>query len=202
MNKKQAWAALGAALALGLAAHAPASAQEGSGPYVGASLGQADYRKTCDFYDGTCDSKDTGYRLFGGYYFSPGLAIEAGYANLADLFVDGTLAGTTLATHFEATAKAGDVSLLPIFAVNERLAVFGRFGVYRSQLEVRGLGSAFRGGTRSEHNTGWTYGAGLRFDFGRAFAIRAEWQRYDNVGGSSTGEDDIDFFSGGLILRF
>ena len=199
MNKKPVRIALGVVLALGLAV--PAAAQVDRGPYVGASLGQADYRKTCDFYDGTCDSKDTGYRLFGGYYFSPGLAIEAGYANLADLFVDGTLAGTSLATHFEATAKAGDLSLLPIFAVNERLAVFGRFGVYRSQLEVRGLGSAFDG-TRSEHNTGWTYGAGLRFDFGRAFALRAEWQRYDNVGGSSTGEDDIDLFSGGLILRF
>jgi OOP family OmpA-OmpF porin len=202
MKNKQASALLGGILiALGLAAPLPASAQMDRGPYVGASLGTAEYRQSCRFYDGTCDDRDTAYRLFGGYYFSPGLAIEGGYANLADLFVDGTVNGTAIATRFEATAKALDVSVLPGFAVNERLTLFGRFGIYRSQVEVRGLGGGQRG-TESEHNSGWTFGAGLRFDFGRAFAIRAEWQRFDNVGGPATGEDDIDYLNGGLVLRF
>ena len=32
--------------------------------------------------------------------------------------------------------------------------------------------------------------------------VRAEWQRYANVGGASTGEDDLDVFSLGVLFRF
>ena len=58
------------------------------------------------------------------------------------------------------------------------------------------------GGSESERNSAWTYGLGVRLSFGGAIALRAEWQRYDNIGGSSTGEDDIDFISAGVVLQF
>ena len=32
--------------------------------------------------------------------------------------------------------------------------------------------------------------------------MRAEWQRYDNIGANSMGSDEIDMFSLGVLIRF
>lgn len=197
MDTKQAWAALAVVLALGIGA--PASAQDPGSYYAGASLGQSQYRKTCEFIDGSCDDKDTAFRVFGGYNVSPGLAIEAAYGDFGRILVDGSVGGVP--TNFEATVEALDLSVLPAWVLSERFAIFGRFGIYRSKVQVSDLGGG--GGSESERNTAWTYGLGVRWSFGGGpVSLRAEWQRYDNIGGSSTGEDDIDYINAGVVLQF
>jgi hypothetical protein len=42
----------------------------------------------------------------------------------------------------------------------------------------------------------------VRFDFLRNLAVRAEWQRYSDVGSSDIGEADIDVLSLGLLFTF
>jgi hypothetical protein len=47
------------------------------------------------------------------------------------------------------------------------------------------------------------YGIGLGWDFGDHFAVRAEWNRYVDVGSEDvTGEGDIETLTGLLIYRF
>lgn len=199
MNVKQPSAALAAVLVLGLGVFEPASAQSAGSFYAGASLGQSQYRNTCEFIDGSCDDKDTAFRVFGGYNVSPGLAIEAAYGDFGRIIVDGSVGG--IPTNFEATVEALDLSVLPAWVLSERFAIFGRFGIYRSKVQVSDLGGG--GGSESERNTAWTYGLGVRWSFGGGpVSLRAEWQRYDNIGGSSTGEDDIDYISAGVVLQF
>jgi hypothetical protein len=70
--------------------------------------------------------------------------------------------------------------------------VFGRLGIFRARTKVFG---------EVEVNTAWTYGVGVGYNLG-FIGIRAEWQRWDNVGGAATGEDDINYFSVGGMLRF
>jgi OmpA-OmpF porin, OOP family len=43
--------------------------------YVGGSIGQSDFKAECDA-GFTCDTKDTGYKIFGGYMFSPNFGVE------------------------------------------------------------------------------------------------------------------------------
>jgi len=199
MNKKEAWAILGILLVLALAAPAPAAAQEG-GWFLGASAGKGKFRSTCVLYTaGTCDPDDTAYRVFGGFRPSPNMPIELGYARAAEIFVDAVRVDSGVPVSFEATLKALDVSILPTYPFSERFAIFGRLGLYRSQLEVRGLGATVA--NESVHNTGFTFGAGLRFGFG-SVGLRAEWQRYDSVGGGSVGQADIDYVNLGLESRF
>jgi opacity protein-like surface antigen len=50
-------------------------------------------------------------------------------------------------------------------------------------------------------NSGFTYGAGVGYNLWK-LGLRAEWQRYDSVGTGDTGEDTIDVFSVGAIVRF
>lgn len=198
MKKKDSLGMLGLMLVLSAAA-APAAAQDGF--YLGASLGQAEFRKTCELYTaGTCDADDTAYRLFGGYRMNPNASIEVGYGAVGEVLVNAVNIAAGVPVSFEATLKALDVSLIPAYHFSDRFGIFGRIGIYRSQLEVRGTGAT--AGATSEHNTGLTWGAGLRFGFGRSIAARAEYQRFSSVGGSSTGEADIDFMSLGLELAF
>lgn len=199
MNKKEGLAILGILVILALAAPLPATAQE-RGVYVGASLGTGEFRHTCTLYSGRCDPEDTGYRLFGGYRSSPNMAIELGYGSIAETQVNGTQIATGATAVWEGTLKAFDVSILPTLPLSDRLAIFGRLGIYRAQLEARGtIGAPF---DLSDHGSGWTFGAGLRFDVARAFAVRAEWQRYDSVGGGAVGQVDVDYLNLGLELRF
>lgn len=194
MKKKEGWGILGIVLVSGFTAAAPAAAQD-SGVYLGASLGAGTARTTCNGITGTCDDSDTGYKLFGGYQVNRNFAWEAGYAYLGDVTATGTDAlGTPVS--FEKTNKALDFSGIVTLPVNDRFAVFGRLGIYRSQVERRGTSSG------SAHNASFTWGAGLRFDLGRAFAVRAEWQNYPDIGNDSIGKDDIDLLTLGLVMRF
>lgn len=173
----------------------PLALSQESAVYLGASIGEAQFRKTCDGATiGTCDSSDTAYRLYGGYHFGPNAAIEVGYASYGELLVDTPLVAV------EATLKAFDISFVPAYRFSERFGIFGRFGIYRSQLELHGFGPT--PANESEHNTGLTWGAGLRFHFGSKAAVRAEYQRLDKVGGASTGKDNVDFLSLGLEMSF
>src|SRR5262245_39488158 len=64
-----------AALALGLTMASHARADEFSGPYLGASIGQA----TLSVEDTPFHETDTGFKGFVGYAFSDLFAIEAAY---------------------------------------------------------------------------------------------------------------------------
>jgi OmpA-OmpF porin, OOP family len=192
VNKKGSWGIFAAVLLLGLAA-APAAAQEDKGLYLGGSLGEAKSKNTCEGFPGPCDDTDTAYKLFGGYQVNRYFAWELGYGYLGDV------TGTSVFGSFEVTNKALDFSAIIALPINERFAVYGRLGVYRSQVELRGAFAGLQGG---DHNTSFTWGLGLRFDFGRAVAVRAEWQHYPEIGGSNAGIDDIDYLSLGLVMRF
>ncbi|MGQ0547734.1 MAG: outer membrane beta-barrel protein [Betaproteobacteria bacterium] len=200
MKKNESWGILALLLLSGLAA-GPAAAQDDRGFYLGASLGSAKFRGTCTLYTaGTCDPSDTAYRLFGGYHLNPNITIEAGYGSVGEVFVNAVRIDSGAPVSFEGTLKAFDVSILPTHSFSDRFAVFGRLGYYRSQLEVRGLGGTVA--NESVHNGGFTFGLGLRFNFGRALGVRAEWQRYDSVGGGNVGQADIDYANLGLEMRF
>jgi OOP family OmpA-OmpF porin len=54
-----------------------------------------------------------------------------------------------------------------------------------------------------ETNTDLTYGIGAQYDINRQLGVRAEWQRYTNMGDDATiGESDVDVMSVGLVVRF
>ena len=64
----------GAALAL------PATAQMTmNAAYIGGALGQSKFKGDCGIPN--CDTKDTSFRLFGGYQFTPNIAAELGYTD-------------------------------------------------------------------------------------------------------------------------
>lgn len=174
---------------------APAFAQ---GFYVGGHVGQASYADTCDEISGpgiTCDDSDTGFKILGGYEFTPHLAVEVAYTDLGEVSARGP-GGT-----FSAEATAFEVVGVGTLPLGNRFSLYGKAGIYRGDVDAR-LDTVLLTGSASDSNTDLTFGAGVRFDLTKQASLRVEWQRYASVGGDDTGEDDIDFLSVGVIFQF
>src|SRR3954447_23334625 len=159
------------------------------GFYAGASVGQS---STSDCPGGgSCDDKDTAYRIFGGYKFHPNIAVEGGYSPL----------GETSGSNVTAEANAWDIVGLGIFPLGNNFSIFGKLGFYNAELKLGGAASG------KKTTTDLTYGIGGQYDLNRNLGLRVEWQRYSgvkapDVAGGSGGDTDIDVLSVGALWRF
>jgi OmpA-OmpF porin, OOP family len=198
---------------LGLAAAAaatPAAAQgmDASGIYLGGSLGRSQYKDTCKNLFIPCEAEDTAWRFFGGYQFNRNWALELGYGDFGEAQGTGPIPAGGNAS-MKVHSSAFDLTGLGSLYLTERLALFGRLGLYMGRTTRDVDFTAFPDTNDAKTNSGFTFGAGLAYNLGR-LGVRAEWQRYDNIGtnqnsaiqGQPSGTDEIDFFSLGLLFRF
>jgi OmpA-OmpF porin, OOP family len=164
------------------------------GFYVGGALGQS---KDRDIYGGqpdgiSCDDSDLGWKIFGGYQFSPNFAAEVAYTDLGE---------TQLSDAFDRVtfrSKAWEAALVAMYPFPEGFTLYGKLGMYRGETKAA---STFAD-SEKESNNDVTFGFGGRYDFNRNFAVRVEWQRYADVGGDNIGTSDIDIFSVGALWKF
>lgn len=171
------------------------------GVYVGAGVGQASYDvgDTTGIVAPRVDDSDTGFKLYGGYQFTPNIAVEAGYADLGEARLAGIVLGIPFDSSFEASALYADVvGTLPL---GSGFSVFGRLGVAMTFAE---LNVATAGGSASvdDDEGNVKFGLGAEFAFSRDVAMRLEWERYVDVGGDNTGESDVDLAGVSLNVRF
>jgi OmpA-OmpF porin, OOP family len=200
---------MGTAGAVLLFSFSAAGAQD-TGFYLGASIGQADYRSNCTEFTTSCDTKDTAWRVAGGYQFNRYLAVELGYADLGGpkTSTSQTFSGGSFEGNTDSKVTAWDLSAVALFPLVQRLFGYGRAAIYRAEVEGTAnfttTGSATvitpASGSISETNTGVILGIGLRYELLPSLALRAEWQRYFEVGEES--KVDVDVIGAGLLYRF
>lgn len=179
-----------AAAALALPAAAQMRAPSLSSAYVGASIGQGKQKFDCEGAT-TCDTKDTAWRVFGGWKFHPNFSAELGYANLGTAKV-GDATGSD-----DVESTAWDLSALGAFPLGSGFSLLGRLGGYHGKTEISGADTA------SHSKNGLTYGLGAQYDFTRNLGARAEWQRYHKMGGGDLGtEFNVDVLSIGALWNF
>jgi OOP family OmpA-OmpF porin len=172
---------------------AQAAAQD-SGVYLGGSVGGATAKDSCSgAVLPTCDSSGAGWGVEAGYQFSRSFAAEIGYRNLGRISEQS--GGGMRAEVKSGLGEALLIGGLPI----ERLTVYGKGGIYRAKSTLR---SDFltEGNNR---NVGWTLGVGVSWDITQHFAVRLEWQRYNNLGGDAVGfRSDVDVSILGATFKF
>ncbi len=152
--------------------------------YAGASLGQSKLRD-CGLPG--CDDKDTAWRIFGGYQFDRHFSAELGYHDF----------GKAGFTGGDIKANAWELVGIAAWPINEQFSIYGKAGGFRGETKDSGLAG------RKETNSDFTYGAGVQYDVTRNVGLRAEWQRYQNLGGASLGGGrDVDVFGVGILWRF
>jgi OOP family OmpA-OmpF porin len=165
-------------LTAALAMAGPAAAQL----YLGATIGQAEFKEGC-LGTGECDDSDTAWRILGGFQFNKFFAVELGYYDFGE-----ASSGTA-----KLEAEAFELVAVGSFHFTDRFSVYGKVGGYQGTL---------KGGGIDEDSTDLTYGIGARWDFTKRFGVRGEWQRYESLGGGSLVETDLDVLSIGLIFSF
>jgi OOP family OmpA-OmpF porin len=193
-----------------------------TGFYVGGSVGQAsgndidaDKELAAEFRDmgltdvsSGQDDTDTAYKLFAGYQINNYFAVEGGYVNFGKFTVDalGNLAGSAVNASGDVKSYAVFVDLVGTFPVNETFSVFGKAGgaYARTKADVSvNVGGLFASDSESERDFVPKIGVGAQFNLGKNFALRAEYEKYFNVGDSgSTGESDVDMWSIGAVFKF
>jgi OmpA-OmpF porin, OOP family len=171
-----------------------AQATQDRGWYAGVSMGQSEIKDGCTGVAPgiSCDDKDTAWKIFGGYQLNRNFSAELGYSNL------GEAKASAGGVNASVEATAWDLVGVGSFPVTNQFSVYGKLGVYRAETE----GRSNVGVSADETNSGLTYGFGVRYDFTRNLGVRAEWQRYGDVGGGSIGESDVDIMSIGVIWKF
>lgn len=94
------------------------------------------------------------------------------------------------------------LSALGILPLGKRFEVHGRAGVYFAHTErTIGVGS-FLERRQSSHTEELLFGLGGQWRAGEQWSVRADFQRFMDVGaGSRTGEADVDLWSLGVLWR-
>lgn len=167
------------------------------GPYAGIGFGRTsiDVGDTSGF-NVTVDDTDSGFKVYGGYQIINNLAIEAGYANLGEATF---VFGPAVTAKFEAAAVFVDaVGTLPL---TDGFALLGRAGLAFTQAELSATRFGFSA-SEKEDDVSLKLGLGAQYSFTKNLALRAEWERYLEVGGETTGEADIDIASVSLNVKF
>ena len=99
------------------------------------------------------------------------------------------------------------VAAVGSWPVHDRIDIVGKLGLFRwdVDLEVESFvnGALTDRISESESGTDPFFGIGANFAVASNFALRAEWDRYTNVGDDDvTGETDVDFFGVSAIFGF
>ncbi len=140
--------------------------------YVGAGVGTSKDEILDKFYNETVTSG----KLFAGLSYNTYSGIEASYAYL------GSFANNQI------TEEAVALSLVAFAPVSESISIVARAGMYYYRL---------KGTSTTSYDNNLTYGLGLKYNFDYRNAIRGEWERYKNLGGS-----DVDMYSISYSYRF
>lgn len=155
------------------------------------------------FFSHTTLDEDThGARIFGGYQFNDHFAVEIGYVDFGDIDSSSQITTSNPGTIWSQLEISGfSAALKADYPVNEKLAVFGKAGLFSWDAEVTStarlmLGSA-SANVRDDGND-FTFGIGASYDLTEQFSLRLDWDRY-NLGGDA--DVNVNLFSVGVQFR-
>jgi hypothetical protein len=193
------------ACALLVGASATAAAQDVSGAYVGATVGNLTYTEKSDGLVATSDFDDSAsaYRLYGGYRLGRRLALELGYAksdgvsDTVDMDIGGVVPVDITSEFSMTTARA----LLHFPVSAERLpfvslSFFVGAGIYDTDVDSTGSVSGESSLAFSSTEDGSTALLGVQLDFPKV-SVRGEYEWFDT-------ESNVDLWTAGIgmIFRF
>ena len=168
-----------------------ASEVSAKGFNFGLNYGQAEARKFCEDIT-PCDSADASAKADIGYQFNDVFGIEASYVSFGTIF--DTNESTFVATQ---KSRALTASVLGTIPVTHWFGVYGRAGI--AQYESEGSGTVLGVAVNDEKGSTPFWGAGVRFNFNKHFALRGEYQNYSNISRVDGRKDDVQAVYAGLL---
>lgn len=157
----------------------------------GLNYGQAEARKFCEDIT-PCDSADASAKADIGYQFNDVWGLEASYVSFGTIF--DTSESTFVATQ---KSRALTASILGTIPITHWFGVYGRAGL--AQYESEGSGTVLGVPVKDEKGSTPFWGAGVRFNFNKHFALRGEYQNYANISRVDGRKDDVQAVYAGLL---
>jgi OOP family OmpA-OmpF porin len=151
----------------------------------------------------TVDQSGTGFKGYGGYAFTPNIAIEFGYFDLGKFTVDSTVSPPGTA-HADLKFKGFNVDVVGSIPVGTGFSLFGRVGVINTKqdVSVSSTGSIVTlTPSDSFSKTSWKAGIGVEYMITGGLGVRAEGEVY-NVPDGPDDKANIGLLSVGLLYRF
>lgn len=158
------------------------------------------------------EDRDTAFKVFLGYRFNPYFAIEGALNSMGDFQARGSATdaafGDTLSVTTDVDFFAFSLAAVGHLPVGRTVSLYGKAGLFVWDMDLTererltGFG-VVRTATATDDGTDLFYGAGVEWDVSRQIALRAEWERYNDVGeGSIAGETDLDAIGVSVLFRW
>ncbi len=182
-----------------------------SGFLVGASAGHADQKDACDDTIDSCDDDDLGWKVFAGYKINKHLVVEVGSVDFGEAEFDTPIINLSVAPPqivpgaIKVEVDGFFLSGLTEWPVSDKFSVLAKLGMIYWDLEFSITDTAddlALIGDEDENGTDIFYGLGIQYKLTDKFSLRAEWERFNNIGSSETGTTDIDLFTAGGVMQF
>lgn len=222
----------------GLLAFGFANADEHARAYAGLALGQSQYafskndipvpgdpvsipETSSSENRTTFNSRDTGFRLYGGFRMTPYLAVEGGYVGLGRIGLRRSVDSictppqplcTPRTFTQSGNVKAGGwtLSLVGELPIGHSFALSARAGLIRSTVRISNNVSErfFSDQPATATQTRPIVGIGVRYALSSQISARLNWERFINLGDrghgdrGQTGNGNVDLVSLGLEYSF
>jgi opacity protein-like surface antigen len=157
--------------------------------YLGASIGSIKANDFCNGLQG-CDNSNKSWKAFAGIRMNEKIVVEGGYVNLGKQQGQDTV-GNTVSQDTKAFTVAGVAG----FPMNDQIELFGKAGAARWSAK-----QTDSTGTTDGKGTNVLVGAGANYDLGDNLGLRAEWERFKDVGITTGQQGDIDLLSVGITF--
>ncbi len=140
--------------------------------YTGLSIGSVNTGLACDGL-AECKENSTTWKIYSGVKFSDQIMLEGAYINFGEQ--QGSSSGTD--TNFQANLKGYTTAAVAYYPVNDDIHLFGKAGMFWWESEVKN--TAGNSATFKDNNL--FFGAGATYQLGDNLALRAEWERFEDI---------------------
>lgn len=166
--------------------------------YVEASIGQSDHKVDCSGL-ASCEPKDTGHKVLGGFMFMPDFGVGTGWVDLGKATGSDALDidGMTVTGSGDAESRGVSLAGIGVLPLGDA-SMFGKLGVanLKTTLSVSATGARASDSTTS---TGVFFGVGAGRECTKNLGGRIEWERFGIRYGDE--RDNVDVLSVGLVWR-
>jgi OOP family OmpA-OmpF porin len=170
-----------AAALLSTAFATPAFA-EGTGFYGALDLNTWDLSNK-----GGASNPSTGYRIAGGYHFTPNWGAELGYAASGN--------GDAGGQNYD--VESTQIAVTGTYPINEQFDIFAKLGYAMNKLK----GDATSGCSNCSKDD-YLYGVGAQYNFNKQFGIRLQYEDIGKVTDTGTDDSKATNYSLGVVYNF
>lgn len=157
--------------------------------YLGVSIGKVSADGFCDPLT-QCDTTETSWKTFAGVRVNENIILEGSYVD----FGKQTGLSKTGTPHTQ-QASAFSIGAVAGIPVDAQIEAFGKAGLARWTHEYQQNNAS-----TEASGTDVFIGAGANYDLGSNMGVRAEWERYKDIGNPNLQSNDIDLLSLGFTF--